>query len=82
MKLRPRECSSRASDGAGSEQFPNTRYLLNRLPEIINAASGESPVQVLLVTDANPLYTLPDTAATKKALRPYPVYCQLFTLHG
>jgi len=54
-------------DGAGSEQFPNTRYLLNRLPEIINAASGESPVQALLVTNANPLYTLPDTAATKKA---------------
>jgi len=54
-------------DGAGSEQFPNTRHLLNRLPEIINAAKGESPIQALLVTDANPLYTLPDTAATKKA---------------
>lgn len=54
-------------DGAGSEQFPNTRYLLNRLPGIINAANDDSPVQALLVTDANPMYTLPDTAATKKA---------------
>jgi anaerobic selenocysteine-containing dehydrogenase len=54
-------------DGAGSEQFPNTRYLLNRLPEIINAAKEDSPVQALLVTDANPMYTLPDTEATKKA---------------
>ena len=54
-------------DGAGSEQFPNTRYLLNRLPEIINSTKGDSPVQALLVTDANPMYTLPDTAATKKA---------------
>ena len=54
-------------DGAGSEQFPNTRYLLNRLPETINTATGESPVQALLVTDANPLYTMPDTTATKKA---------------
>ncbi|MBC2715962.1 MAG: molybdopterin-dependent oxidoreductase [Desulfobacteraceae bacterium] len=54
-------------DGAGSEQFPNTRFLLNRLPEIINSAQGESPIQALMVTDANPLYTLPDTAATKKA---------------
>jgi len=54
-------------DGAGSEQFPNTRYLLNRLPVILNAAKGDSPVQALLVTDANPMYTLPDTVATKKA---------------
>ena len=54
-------------DGAGSEQFPSTRYLLNRLPEILNSAKGKSPIQALLVTDSNPMYTLPDTAATKKA---------------
>ncbi|MCD6586243.1 MAG: molybdopterin-dependent oxidoreductase [Desulfobacteraceae bacterium] len=54
-------------DGAGSEQFPNTRFLLNRLPEILNKTKDESPVQALLVTAANPLYTLPDTASTKKA---------------
>jgi len=54
-------------DGAGSEQFPNTRFLLSRLPEILNEAKGDSPVEVLLVTDANPIYTLPDTTATQKA---------------
>ncbi len=59
-------------DGAGSEQFPNTRHLLNRLPEIINSAQGDSPVQALLVTEANPMYTLPDTAATKKAFDQIP----------
>ena len=59
-------------DGAGGKQFPNTQFLLNRLPEIINSAKGESPVQALLVADANPLYTLPDTAATKKAFNRIP----------
>ncbi len=54
-------------DGAGSERFPHTRYLLNRLPQMINSASGEPPVQALLVADANPLYTLSDTAAVQKA---------------
>lgn len=54
-------------DGAGSEAFPNSRSLLNRLPGVINGAKGDSPVQVLLVAGANPLYTLPDTAATRKA---------------
>ncbi len=60
-------------DGAGSEQFPNTRFLLNRLPEIINSAQGESPIQALLVTDANPMYTIPDTTATKKAFDRIPL---------
>ncbi len=54
-------------DGAGSDDFPNTRYLLNRLPETLVAASGDAPIQALLVTGANPLYTMPDTAAAKKA---------------
>jgi len=59
-------------DGAGSDQFPNTRSLLNRLPGIINSVKGDSPVQALLVVDANPMYTLPDTAATKKAFDKIP----------
>lgn len=54
-------------DGAGSGQYPNARYLLNRLPAVINKAENESPVQALFVSDANPLYTLPDTKATKAA---------------
>jgi anaerobic selenocysteine-containing dehydrogenase len=54
-------------DGAGRDPFPNSRSLLNRLPGLINAAKGDSPIQALLVVDANPMYTLPDTAATRKA---------------
>jgi len=58
-------------DGAGSDTYPDTRQLLNRLPRVIN--SLESPaLQALLVTDANPLYTLPDSAAVKKAFDKIP----------
>lgn len=55
-------------DGAGTAAFPNSRSLLNRLPGVITASSGDSPIQALLVAEANPLYTLPDVAATQKAL--------------
>jgi anaerobic selenocysteine-containing dehydrogenase len=53
-------------DGAGSVQYPNARYLLPRLPAVINA-SQESPVELLFVFDANPVFSLQDTAAVKKA---------------
>jgi anaerobic selenocysteine-containing dehydrogenase len=53
-------------DGAGSAQYPNARYLLNRLPEVINASQA-SPVELLFVSDANPVFTLQDTASVKKA---------------
>ncbi|MBT8372208.1 MAG: molybdopterin-dependent oxidoreductase, partial [Deltaproteobacteria bacterium] len=53
-------------DGAGSEKFRHARYLLNRLPEIIQAGQ-DSPVQVLFVAGANPLYTMADTQAAVKA---------------
>ena len=59
-------------DGAGSDQYPNARFLLHRLPDVINSAKGDAPVQALLVSDANPLYTLPDTQATKAALDKIP----------
>ena len=59
-------------DGAGSEQFPNARYLLHRVPAVVNNSKGDSPVQALFVSDANPLYTLPDTQATKAALDKIP----------
>jgi anaerobic selenocysteine-containing dehydrogenase len=42
-------------DGAGSAEFPHARYLLNRLPQAVNEA-GESPLQVLFVSGANPVY--------------------------
>jgi len=55
-------------DGAGSADAPNTRYLLNRL------ASGKTgyPLQALLVSEANPAYSLPDTAAFREALDAVP----------
>jgi anaerobic selenocysteine-containing dehydrogenase len=59
-------------DGAGSIRSPNARYLLHRLPAVVNA-SQESPVQVLFVADANPVYSLPDTESTKKALEKIPL---------
>jgi anaerobic selenocysteine-containing dehydrogenase len=47
-------------DGAGSYRYPNARYLMHRLPKVVNA-SAESPIEVLFVHDANPAYSLPDT---------------------
>jgi anaerobic selenocysteine-containing dehydrogenase len=58
-------------DGAGSSHYPNARFLLNRLPEVINA-SDESPVEMLFVYDANPVYSLPDTESVKKAFEKIP----------
>ena len=59
-------------DGAGTYRHPNARYLLHRLPEVVNA-SAESPLQVLFVADANPAYALPDTAAAAKAFEKIPM---------
>ncbi|MFO7839898.1 MAG: molybdopterin-dependent oxidoreductase [Desulfosalsimonadaceae bacterium] len=60
-------------DGAGTSEYPNARYLLHRLPQAISEAKGESPVQALFVSGSNPLYTLPDTAATKAAFDRIPL---------
>ncbi|MFP4193922.1 MAG: molybdopterin-dependent oxidoreductase [Desulfobacterales bacterium] len=59
-------------DGAGTEKFPNARHLLHEVPEAINSAKGDSPVQALLVAGGNPLYTMPDTETTKKAFDKIP----------
>ena len=59
-------------DGAGTYRYPNARYLLHRLPEVINA-SAESPLKVLFVNDANPVYSLQDTAAVKNAFEKIPL---------
>jgi len=58
-------------DGAGSKKYPHARYLLNRLPEIINSAD-DSPVDVLFVSESNPGYTMPDTSSVKKAFEKIP----------
>jgi len=58
-------------DGAGSKKYPFSRYLLNRLPQAIN--SGEKyPLKALFVGDANPLYTMSDSKAVKKAFDKVP----------
>ncbi len=53
-------------DVAGVGADTHARYLLNRLPEVINAAS-ESPIRMLFVSGANPVYTMADTQAVVKA---------------
>jgi menaquinone reductase, molybdopterin-binding-like subunit len=57
-------------DGAGSEQYPHARYLVHRLINTIH----EKPdaVQALLVAEANPCYSLPDTARVKAAFDKVP----------
>jgi anaerobic selenocysteine-containing dehydrogenase len=59
-------------DGAGRGKYKSTRYLLNRLPEVINSGQ-DSPVQVLFVAGANPLYTMADTATVAKAFDKIPL---------
>jgi anaerobic selenocysteine-containing dehydrogenase len=59
-------------DGAGSDKYNNARYLLDRLPEVIND-SQDSPLQVLFVSGANPLYTMPDAQAVSKAFEKIPL---------
>ena len=59
-------------DGAGSGKFVSTRYLLNQLPQIVNSGQ-DSPVQVLFVAGANPLYSMADTEAVSKAFDKIPL---------
>jgi anaerobic selenocysteine-containing dehydrogenase len=59
-------------DEAGSAKFKHARYLLNRLPEIINAGQ-DSAIQVLFVVGANPLYSMVDAEAAAKAFDKIPL---------
>ncbi len=58
-------------DDAGSSKYPDVKYRLHKLPEKINTAK-ESPVQVLFVSKANPLYTMSDTQKTAEAFAKIP----------
>ena len=58
-------------DGAGSKRYPDTRYLLDRLPDAINSGK-DYPVEALFVTGANPVYTIPDSNAVKEAFKKVP----------
>jgi anaerobic selenocysteine-containing dehydrogenase len=57
-------------DGAGGSAYPQSRYLLNRLPKAL--ASG-APVKALFVSNANPAYSLVDTQAVETALKKIPL---------
>ena len=59
-------------DGAGSGKYAKARFLLDRLPEVIND-SQDSPVQMLFVSGANPLYSMPDTQAVTQAFEKIPL---------
>ena len=59
-------------DAVGATGNTQARYLLNRLPEVINAAS-ESPVRMLFVSGTNPVYGMADTQAVIKAFEKIPL---------
>ncbi|MFC1856683.1 menaquinone reductase molybdopterin-binding-like subunit QrcB [Thermodesulfobacteriota bacterium] len=58
-------------DGAGSNTYPFSRYLLNRLPEAINGGRGY-PIKALFVAGANPIHSMPDSKSVKKAFNKIP----------
>ncbi len=58
-------------DEAGTERYPYAKSLLNRFAEAVGTGE-QSPVQALLVSGANPCYTLPDTKAVKAAFKKIP----------
>jgi len=58
-------------DGAGSKAYPHARYLLSRLPEVINS-SEDSPIQALFVAAANPMYAMPGSQNVAKAFEKIP----------
>jgi len=58
-------------DGAGSDDYPNSKYLSNRFIEAVNK-NTETLVNVLFVYGANPCYTLSDTQSVQKAFEKIP----------
>jgi len=59
-------------DAVGSTENTHARYLLNRLPEVINGAS-ESPIRMLFISGSNPVYRMADTQAVVKAFAKIPL---------
>lgn len=59
-------------DGAGTAEYPMTRYRLNHLPEALAAAKPYG-LQALFVSGANPLYTMGDTRAVRAAMDRIPL---------
>ena len=59
-------------DLAGTDKYPHSRHLLHLLPEVINNANGGSPIQALMIVEANPVYTLEDARAAQEAFKKIP----------
>ncbi|RJQ87104.1 MAG: molybdopterin oxidoreductase [Desulfobacteraceae bacterium] len=57
-------------DGAGSKDYPHVRYLVNRLTDRLLTSPGE--LQALLVAEANPCHSLPDSARVREAFGTIP----------
>ncbi len=57
-------------DGAGSDKYPHVGSLAHRLIEAIDASAGE--LQMLLVAECNPCYSLPDSDKVKAAFEKIP----------
>lgn len=57
-------------DGAGSGSYSEVRHLSNRLAQVI--LTDSYPLQALFVSEANPLYSLPDSKNVKKAFEKIP----------
>lgn len=47
-------------DGAGSREYPHARFLLDRLPGVLNSGDAAA-LEVLFISDADPCYTLPSS---------------------
>jgi anaerobic selenocysteine-containing dehydrogenase len=59
-------------DAVGGAENSPARYLLNRLPEVVNAAA-ESPIRMLFVSGTNPVHEMSDTQAVVKAFEKIPL---------
>jgi anaerobic selenocysteine-containing dehydrogenase len=68
-------------DMAGTNRFPHARYLLNRLPEAINS-DGDSPIQLLFISDANPAYSMPNSTAFIDAIKKIPIVVSFSSFMG
>jgi anaerobic selenocysteine-containing dehydrogenase len=64
-------CQMPRVDGAGSQRYPLTRYLPERLPQIMNGQDG-SAIKALLVHEADPYYTTLDSSAVAEAFARIP----------
>jgi len=59
------------ADGAGSNSYPDSRYLLNRFFKVVNSGK-DYPVEALLITGANPCYSMPDSSVVNSAMEKIP----------